>query len=195
MRYNHPYHMQRTSVFILISFAALGLLGLADSLYLAFAYYTDTALVCNVLDGCNIVAQSSYSNIFGVPLAYWGVLYYAGVVAIAAGLWLRLMLVDRLRWLVLGYATLGALMSAYFFYVQFAVIEAFCIYCLISGVSTWLLFILTLFWFRRIGRHTGTPVDTASAPASEPEEKKESEHADERDSEVDEHLNRPQNVR
>ena len=45
-------------------------------------------------------------------------------------------------------ATLGTCFSIYFMYLQIAFIHAFCIYCLVSAVTTLLLFIAALSHFR-----------------------------------------------
>jgi uncharacterized membrane protein len=53
-----------------------------------------------------------------------------------------------LRWGALLYAAIGVIFSIYFMYIQFTFIHAFCIYCLISAVLTFLLFIAARSHFR-----------------------------------------------
>ena len=48
----------------------------------------------------------------------------------------------------LAYSALGVCFSIYFMYLQIAFIHAFCIYCLVSAVTTLLLFIAAISHFR-----------------------------------------------
>ena len=119
--------MKRAGVLFIMLFAFAGL---ADSAYLAQHETNGTPLLCNIehLTGCNIVAQSPYSEIFGVPLAVYGILFYAILFALAA---LELALFDRfLRRVLQGLATFGVLASLYFVVVQIFIIQALCVYCL-----------------------------------------------------------------
>ena len=53
-----------------------------------------------------------------------------------------------LRFAALVYSAVGVCFSLYFMYLQIVFIHAFCIYCLVSGVKTLLLFIAALSHFR-----------------------------------------------
>lgn len=131
--------MKRIGV-VLILFLAF--FGLADSAYLAQHELNGTPLICNIqnFSGCNIVANSSYSHVFGVPLSEFGVLFYAILFVLAA---LELVLFDRLlRRVLQGVSILGAIASLYFTSLQIFVIGAFCIYCAASAVITILVLLL-----------------------------------------------------
>jgi uncharacterized membrane protein len=52
-----------------------------------------------------------------------------------------------LRLAALAYSALGVCFSIYFMYLQIAFIHAFCIYCLVSAVTTLLLLIAALSHF------------------------------------------------
>lgn len=131
--------MRVTSLGILL----VALAGFVDSLYLSWGALTGNALRCGVLEGCNVVAQSPYSWVFGVvPLATFGVVYYIGMLGLSASLlWAPF---PQARFLTVLWAGLGVLFSMYFMYLQAFVIGAFCIYCIISAVATLLLFTLAL---------------------------------------------------
>lgn len=131
--------MKRAGI-ILILFLAF--CGLADSAYLTQHELSGTPLICNIgnLSGCNIVAASQYSRIFGIPLAEFGVLFYCIIFVLAA---LELVLFDQLLRRVLQAASLiGLLSSLYFTFVQIFFIGAFCIYCTASALITLFIFIL-----------------------------------------------------
>jgi uncharacterized membrane protein len=143
---------RRTLLHILI---VLAMLGLADSLYLASHAASDTALFCDIgagLDGCNQVAQSPYSRPFGIPLAYLGVVFYLLLLIaafVAVGKEHR-----HVHKALLAIAVLGALFSVGFLYIQFALIQALCIYCIASAV---IAFLSTLFAWRIDARIHATP--------------------------------------
>ena len=126
---------------------ALALLGIADAFYVAQATYTGRPLWCPIIDGCNTVANSPYARILGVPLSYFGLVFYLGMLGLAA------MLVARplsrvLCVSVVLYAVTGVCSSIYFMYVQLSFIQAVCIYCIISGITTVLLLVAAVCHFR-----------------------------------------------
>jgi uncharacterized membrane protein len=55
---------------------ALALIGIAAALYVAHGNYTGQSLWCPILDGCNAVVNSPYSRVFGVPMSYFGFIYF-----------------------------------------------------------------------------------------------------------------------
>lgn len=120
----------------------LAFIGLTNSFYLVQSHVTGEELNCSILDGCNAVAASPYSIVLGVPLASWGVLFYFGMFVLAAT-----MLMVRVRFLsqlfTLG-ASIGFLSSLYFTYLQFFVINAVCMYCMLSAILATLLLIVAL---------------------------------------------------
>ena len=123
---------------------ALALAGLSVAFYDSYAIYNAETLWCPPpVDGCNVVAASPYARIFGLPIGYYGLVYYAGMLGLAV-----LAGCDRssraLAAAAILYAGVGVLCSAYFLYVQVGFIHAFCIYCAISGITTVLLLVAAL---------------------------------------------------
>jgi uncharacterized membrane protein len=134
---------------------ALALVGLAVASYDSFMLYNARPLWCPPpINGCNEVASSPYARIFDLPLGYFGVVYYLYMFLLAA-----LLAFDPfsrvLRVGAIAYAALGVAFSTYFIYLQISFIHAFCVYCIISGATTLLLFIAALSMF-------GVTVDRAS---------------------------------
>ena len=127
---------------------ALALVGICVAFYDAYQLYNGQALWCPPpINGCNEVANSPYGRIFSLPVGYYGVVYYLYMFGLAA-----LLAFDPfshgLRFAAVAYASLGTCFSIYFMYLQIAFIHAFCIYCLVSAVTTLLLFIAALSHFR-----------------------------------------------
>ena len=120
-------------------FLAVILIGLTDSMYLSLTVLLDISPVCGPLHGCETVAASSYSKLLGVPLAYLGTLYYAAGAVLAP----FLLVSHFARILGVLYGGVGTLMSLWFVYIQAVLIQAFCIYCLMSAVATFFVLWLT----------------------------------------------------
>ncbi|MGC2774163.1 MAG: vitamin K epoxide reductase family protein [Bradyrhizobium sp.] len=127
---------------------ALALIGIAVAFYDSYALYNGQALWCPPpIDGCNIVASSPYAHILDLPVGYFGVVYYLYMLALAA-----LLAFDpysrALRVGALIYTALGVAFSIYFMVLQLSFIHAFCIYCLVSAVTTLLLLSAALWHLR-----------------------------------------------
>ncbi len=133
---------------LILSSLALALLGCADAWYLADAALTNAPLSCSIvgLDGCNIVAKSSYSHVFGVPLGVYGLVFYGVFFLLALVALKKPLRKFDIALFILG--TAGALMSAYFLYIQFVLIKALCIYCLASAGISFLLWAMTMHLWR-----------------------------------------------
>ena len=125
---------------------ALALIGIADAFYVAQASYGGQPLREFFIEGANAVLNSPYARIFGLPLSYFGLVYYLYMFGLAA-----LLAFDPFsRGLRLGtllYAVIGVSASIYFMYLQLSVIRAVCIYCLLSVITTLLLLVAALWHF------------------------------------------------
>ncbi|MBU6490672.1 vitamin K epoxide reductase family protein [Patescibacteria group bacterium] len=130
--------MKRTGVVLII---ILAFIGLADSSYLAQHEAAGAPLLCNInnLSGCNVVAASPYSHLFGIPLAEYGILFYGIVFVLAA---LELVVFDRLlRRMLQSISLVGVVASLYFTLVQVFLIGALCVYCLLSALIVFLMLV------------------------------------------------------
>jgi uncharacterized membrane protein len=127
---------------------ALALVGLAVAVYDSYVIYHGQLLWCPPpIDGCNEVAASPYARIFDLPVGYFGVVYYLYMAGLAA-----LLVFDPrsagLRWGAVLYAALGVAFSLYFMVLQVGFIRAFCVYCLVSAVTTVLLAVTAVVHWR-----------------------------------------------
>jgi uncharacterized membrane protein len=123
---------------------ALALLGLAVSIYMTIFKITNNPHMCVGNHGCMAVNASSYSELDGIPVAVIGM----GGYAVLAGL---LLLEPRAKFLksnstlvVFTLALLGFLFTLYLIYVEVALIQALCPFCLTSQVTMTILFILSV---------------------------------------------------
>ena len=126
---------------------ALALVGIADTLYLSYNEFLNTTPSC-LLEGCDVVLAHPLSEFLGIPLSYWGLVYYVYMLGLVA----LLAMEPRSKALRLGalmYATVGLLSSASFVYIQGVIIGAFCQYCILSALVTVGLFGVALWHFKK----------------------------------------------
>ena len=132
--------------------ALVALIGVFLSLYLTlFKLGYIGTLACGS-GSCETVQLSKWGDFLAVPVAAWGVGYYAIVLGLAfAGVQVRYESSARLtNWLV--YVTgAGLLFSLWLTYLELFVIHALCRWCLGSAAMTLVLFLLAL-WDRRAER-------------------------------------------
>ncbi len=120
--------------------AAIGvaLAGLGIAAYLTVVHYSGGDPVCAVAHGCATVQQSEYASLAGVPVAVLGLLGYVAVLVALAR--------DGEAWRTaaafLSLAGLG--FSGWLTYVELAVLEAVCIWCVGSAICMTLLAGLTV---------------------------------------------------
>jgi uncharacterized membrane protein len=108
--------------------AGVALAGLAISTYLAVVRLTGGTPSCAIAHGCDVVQQSAYAELAGVPVALLGV---AGYVAILLSL-LRDGEAARTATAFLALAGFG--FSAWLTWVEVAELQAICIWCVGSAV-------------------------------------------------------------
>jgi uncharacterized membrane protein len=141
----------KTVCFPAYSMLALTLIGIAVAIYVAQGSYTGQPLWCPILDGCNAVVNSPYSRVLGVPMSYFGFIYYLYMFALAARLAFE-PFSKSLRFRAILYAAMGAVSSVYFMYLQLRFIHEVCSYCLIAAVTSFLLLFAAL-WHFQATRH------------------------------------------
>jgi len=114
---------------------AVGILAAAGGAiagYLTYARFTDTTLAC-ATGGCEIVQRSDYAELAGIPVALLGLAAYVFLLATAFSS------SEPARAAAAVVAVAGAAFSAYLVYVQVAVIDAICQWCIASDVVMALL--------------------------------------------------------
>ncbi len=117
----------------------LSILGFLDSTYLTIKHYSKDPLSCPVFGGCNEVTNSIYSEIFGIPIALFGAIYYAAIFFLSLYSFLG---GKKIFLKVAGFLTIfGFLTSVYLVYIMVFVLNAICFYCIVSAITSSLLFI------------------------------------------------------
>lgn len=139
---------------LVISIFLVGFIGFLDASYLSSNAYFHTVPPCIITSGCEVVTTSTYSKIFGLPVAYMGTLYYLTCLT----LWFvfinkKKIWAARLLPIVV---TTGFLFSLWFVLVQAFILKAFCTYCMLSAGTSTILFVLSLIVWRKLKTHEQT---------------------------------------
>lgn len=134
---------------IALVFLLLSLIGLIDAAYLTAKHYTGTPINCSFSNQCDKVTSSQYATAAGIPIALLGAIYYLAVFILSA------IYLDGKRKNVLIFigrlTIIGLLVSVWLIYLQLVVIKAICIYCVISAITSTLLFVLGAITLKRAG--------------------------------------------
>lgn len=133
---------KQVPTWLILSFLLFSLIGFIDAGYLTVAHYQHVSPTCSIVAGCDVVTTSKYSEIFGIPVALLGTLYYLTIFI------LSLIYFDiRAYWVKkwMPYVTIvGLVASAYFVTIQLFILKSICLYCLASAATSTILFILGL---------------------------------------------------
>lgn len=131
----------RTRQRIFLLAAALGLIGLADSIYLTVQHLTGQSVRCAIVTGCSAVLASRYSSVAGIPTAAFGVVAYFLAFSLATLAYYGSTLAV---WVLRPVVATMLATTLWLLYLQSFVIRAFCTWCLLSAAITILLTLLTL---------------------------------------------------
>lgn len=133
---------------IVAGWLSFSIIGFLDAAYLTIQHYRGNWLECGPVFGCDAVVNSRFAVIGGIPLALLGALYYLSI------LLLTVAYCDRKNHRVLAVVskltTIGFLASLILLYLQAVEIRSFCLYCLISALSSTGLFVLTMMYRYRL---------------------------------------------
>ncbi len=125
------------------------LAGILDTLYLSYEHFTNFIPPCPIHSilgsfvDCGKVLSGQYAWIFGIPVAYLGLLYYLFIFFLA--------IKGHFKFLfALSFFALMA--SGYFVYLQLFVLHAICLYCMASAIINLMVFfsLLTENYFKDI---------------------------------------------
>lgn len=120
-------------------FMLLSAFGFLDSIYLTFNHYTRSPFSCPLFGGCDQVLNSQYSEIFGIPTALFGAVFY-GIVMVATLYTYLSENTTPLR-LAAQMTIVGLATSFVLVYIQLFVLGAICFYCMLSALTSTLLFV------------------------------------------------------
>jgi uncharacterized membrane protein len=140
-----------------MSMAIIALVGLMIGIYLTlYKFGIIGALSCSV-GSCEKVQTSKWATFLGLPVATWGVGFYASVLGLAfAGIQPRFAESRGLATAMLALTAWGVVFSSWLTYLEWRVINAWCQWCIVSAALVAVLFLLALFDWRE-QRELATP--------------------------------------
>ncbi|MFA6424531.1 MAG: vitamin K epoxide reductase family protein [Candidatus Magasanikbacteria bacterium] len=119
-----------------IAILIIGIVGLMDSSYLTYSHYEANPLNCfanaKAVNSCQVVADSAYSTILGVPISLMGMCFYLVIIAIGLAS-LKKDFIFLLN-LLLPFSVIAVLFSLRLTYLQVYVIGYLCYYCILSAL-------------------------------------------------------------
>lgn len=140
--------MKKYNIYALIA----AIIGALDSVYLAWIKLSHNETLCAPgLGDCFTVNTSRYAELFGIPIAIFGLATYLAIIAI-------LLFEDRIDFLkengtlaLFGIGLVGVLYSAYLSYLEEFVLHAWCPYCILSAVMVTIVFIVSIIRLKKEG--------------------------------------------
>jgi uncharacterized membrane protein len=145
------------------------LIGLAITIYLSYTKLFGLQQICaaNETFNCELVQNTVYSRIFGIPIQYLGLV---GWVAILAALLLetRIAILGRYgKQILAGFTLFGFLYSAYLTSIEAFVIHAWCMWCLANATTMTFVFAVSAL---RLWRYLSRPIMLEDLDDSDDEE-------------------------
>jgi len=121
----------------------LSVYGLGASIYLTITHFQPKALACvsNSTFNCEKVTQSPQSEIFGIPVAMLGLVFFVPMLLLCLPAAWRA--ADRRIHLArIGLAVTGVGMIVYLIIAELFIIKAICLWCSSVHIATFLLFVI-----------------------------------------------------
>ena len=128
---------------ILISFIIVSFIGFLDSSFLTLEHYNQGILPCYIFSGCDEVTTSRYATVAGVPISLAGAAFYL-LIFLAAIFYLDTKNAKALK-VLMFLPIAGFLASLWLLFLQLFIIRAICFYCVVSLISSTVLFVLSIF--------------------------------------------------
>ncbi len=119
------------------------LIGLAVSIYMTVYKLTDNDNMCIGSGECKTVNSSPYAEVYGIPVAAFGVGGYLAILLVLilekkGGAFFK----QNATMINFGLGLIGFLFTLYLIYLEIFVIKALCPFCVASQVAMTLLFII-----------------------------------------------------
>lgn len=141
---------KKPSKWLIYAIIAISFIGFLDASYLTINHYRGTNVGCSLTGGCEKVLTSEYALIFNIPVALIGALFYLTVFILA------LIYTDLKKPLIIKIlaviTALAFLSTLRFVYIQLFVLKSICQYCMLSAITSTLLFILSLLAWRKTAK-------------------------------------------
>jgi uncharacterized membrane protein len=120
-------------------------IGILISGYLSYSELTSAETICleNESFNCEMVQHSIYSKMFGLPVAFLGLATYLVIGALLIFHNTTTFIQENGLLILFGIVLFAFVYSMYLIYVQGAVLQSWCIWCLAHEVNMTVLFLIT----------------------------------------------------
>ncbi|MBL6962135.1 MAG: vitamin K epoxide reductase family protein [Anaerolineales bacterium] len=131
---------------------AAAIIGALDAAYLTWVKLSHNEVLCAPgIGDCYTVNTSRYSELYGIPVAIFGLATFLLIIAILV-LEPRLPFLEENGSLILfGISLIGVIYSAYLSYLEEFVIHAWCPYCVLSAIVITIIFIISIMRLKQEG--------------------------------------------
>jgi uncharacterized membrane protein len=124
--------------------AILVVIGLLVSIYMTIYKATSNDALCLGSGDCSTVNASRYSEVYGIPVAIVGIAGYSAILLVH---WYerRDKFFEKFGpMLIFGLALTGFLFTVYLIYIEFAILQALCPFCLTSQAAMTIIFVISI---------------------------------------------------
>ena len=122
----------------------LVVIGLIVSIYMTIYKATSNDALCLGSGDCSTVNASIYSEVYGIPVASVGIAGYFAILLLHWNEKRDKFFEKNAPMLIFGAALTGFLFTLYLIYIEFAVLQAYCPFCLASQSAMTLIFIISV---------------------------------------------------
>lgn len=149
--------------------AMLALFGALVSLYLTLFKVGVIGEISCTVGSCNTVQLSKWATFLGLPVAAWGLGFYLATLAVSiAGTSDRLVDDRRISVALVAMSGWGVLYSGWLTWLELFVIDAICMWCVISAIIVAIIFIVALLDLREFGGADDGPLSADAGNALTP---------------------------
>jgi uncharacterized membrane protein len=121
-----------------IAIAIIAFFGMVDALFLTMKRGAGP-VPCNITSGCNDVLTSSYSELAGIPISWFGLFFY--LIVFSCAVFALYGAPQALLW-IFWPASAAFVVSALLTGIQAFTLNAYCEYCLASAAMSTSIFLL-----------------------------------------------------
>ena len=140
--------MKKINLYALIA----SIIGAFDATYLTWIKLSHNETQCAPgLGDCFTVNTSSYSELYGIPVAIFGLATYLLLIAILLFESRNNFLKENGTLVIFGISLVGVLYSMYLSYLEEFVINAWCPYCVLSAIMITIVFIISIVRLKKEG--------------------------------------------
>jgi uncharacterized membrane protein len=141
-------HMNKT--LFAYSMVVLPIVGILDAGYITYEKFAGRVPVCSAYFDCGKVLGSQWASIGPIPVSLLGVGFYVTLFILGVLLFLEKENITafgkklRITSLLHFFSALGFLFSLFLVFLMAFILQAWCLYCLVSAVNSTLIFILNM---------------------------------------------------